>query len=342
MKKGSQKNNIIELKGFKGILWVGDPHLWSKNPGSRLAQENFMEVVLDKISQSIEIAIRDNLYLIFAGDLFDDCNENSIELTTKIIRLLKSYKNRAGYPAATVEGNHEKKQTKYTDDVITRLLQEADLLYTMEENGIWGELTIEDFTLEIGSTPYGEKIPSKINRKEKVDCVMWLTHHNLDFGETYPGVELVKEIEGVDILINGHIHKLKKPIRKGKMIAYNPGNITRLSIDCKDHIPQVWKWYPESPTDIVPETLKYKKDVFRNKESLVKLNQENTLQLQKLDDTKISKFVQELQSFDNRQDEQTSDGTLLKEKIELFGKVKEAPTELVEFITDLLKDNNED
>ena len=328
---------ILTLKGYSGILWVGDPHLWSRKPGSRLATEDFLSTVLGKIEQAVDIAIEHNLYLIFAGDLFDDDKEQDITLLTRLTRILSKAKKKLKNPVATVEGNHEKTQVKYTDSVATRLLQEADLLLTMEKNGLWAKFEMDNKNVYVGSTPYGEKIPDNITRPDDADSVMWLTHHNLGFGDNYPGIEPIKEIKGVDILINGHIHQLKKPIKKGDMVAFNPGNITRLSIDCIDHIPQVWKWTPENSKKLEPITLKYVEKVFKNRESAIILD-EVTPQMseQNLSSNQIRQVVQELQNLNANREEKSDDVAIMKAKIEIFGKAKNATPDMIDFLKSLV------
>ena len=54
---------MIKLKNYKGLLFVGDPHVWSKNPGTRL-DKSYLETCLDKINQAVQIATEKELYLI--------------------------------------------------------------------------------------------------------------------------------------------------------------------------------------------------------------------------------------------------------------------------------------
>lgn len=80
--------------------------------------------------------------------------------------------------------------------------------------------------------------------KLDVDDVVWLTHHDLAFDGAYPNSLPLHNIDGVSLLVNGHIHGTKKPVLVGQTAHYNPGNITRLSIDMAEHIPSFWVWTP--------------------------------------------------------------------------------------------------
>lgn len=317
---------MIKLKGYKGFLFVGDPHLWSKKPGKRL-DSDFTAVVLDKIDQAVKIAIAQNLYLIFLGDLFDKSDECNIGMLTKLTRILKQH-NEA---YATVEGNHERQQVSITDEVALALMSEAGIIKVMEKNGWWGSLQIGEKHVLLGSTPNSSKIPREVTLpkgfEDKNPFVIWLTHHNLGFGDTYPGVEEIHEIRGVDVLINGHIHQTKKPVIKGMMKAYNPGNITRVSKDCAEHIPAVWKWTPEQGREIEPIPLIYKKSIFMI-ENQIKV--EVDIPVVSVDMTPQQKlmFVEGLEEQLNQDHVKTDDGEELKIQIKAMAKALDSTEEI--------------
>jgi hypothetical protein len=333
---------MIKLEGYDGILFVGDPHLWSKKPGQRL-DSNFTNVVLDKVDQAVKIAIKENLYLVFLGDLFQDDKENNVELITKITRILKPLKKRDA--AATVEGNHEKTQVTVTDDVALGLLKESDTIHIMEKNDWWGTMDIKGKKVLIGSTPYGLEIPKAVklpnNVKGEVFCI-WLTHHNLAFGDTYPGVQFLHEIKGVDMLVNGHIHKTKKPIKIGKMLAHNPGNITRWSKDCADHIPAVWKWLPEQGQELEPIPLIYSKNVFNMaKDSIDVEVKESELEEGEVTPLQKLRFVENLEyqiSQINHDANKTDDGYDLKLQVEAMSVALNTSEQLKSTVLDILNE----
>src|SRR5262249_61550792 len=71
--------------------------------------------------------------------------------------------------------------------------------------------------------------PSEIVPDETVPLVLWLTHHDVRF----PGYEEVgrfvpREIPGVVIVINGHIHRPLADVVAGTTTWVNPGNIARV------------------------------------------------------------------------------------------------------------------
>ena len=328
---------MYSLTKYKGILFVGDPHLWSLKPGKRL-DENFSITILNKIEQAVEIAKKENLYLIFLGDLFHKENESNISMLTKLTRILK----RLQEAPATVEGNHEKSQTKLSDDVALSLLRESEVIRPMEKNALWGSILIDNVTYYIGATPYGEKIPSNVELPKNApdnSHIIWLTHHDLDFGDTYPGAVAIKEIKGVSMLVNGHIHKTKKPITLGKMKAHNPGNISRLSIDCVDHVPSVWKWTPELEFDLEPIPLVYEKNIFNLIGRQIEVEVAPSQVAEEITIQQTSQFVDKMEeTFLNQDPSKTDDGSHVKDNIIALAKVMNLDKDFTKDILDLLED----
>lgn len=333
--------NLLEINNYKGILFIGDPHLWSKCPGKRI-DKDFTSTVLDKINQAIDIAIRENLYVIILGDLFHTDYENNIEMLTKLVRILK----KLPLPCSSIEGNHEKSQLKLSDDVAMSLLREANVVYTLEENDFAIKMNIEEFTVWIGSTPYGSKIPENVTIKNnlKKDFVIWLTHENLDFGESYPGVIQIKEIKGCNMLVNGHIHKTKKSKLVGKMLAHNPGNITRLSTDCCDHIPSVWKWIPNQGQEIEPIPLNFNKEVFNLVGKQIEIEIAPSLVTEELTTKQTSKFVEKMEQQLLEEQHKTDDGEHIKNSIKALALAMQLESDftndLIEMVEETLKEEN--
>lgn len=335
----AKHKNTTEIKHFhdyEGVLFIGDPHAWSKAPGKRLDEAIFSQVVLHKLEQSINIAIKNNLYVVILGDLFHVDNENNINLLTKMIRIFNKLRD----PLVSVEGNHEKKELNLTDDVALTMLREAGVINTMEHNSLYGCVHLKNGKkVYIGGTPYGMIIPNKVSLpKEEEDQstpIIWTSHHDLDFGDTYPGVIPVPEIHGAFMLVNGHIHKTKPPVKVGKTKAHNPGNITRLSIDCKDHVPAVWMWKPELLDELEPIALNYEKHVFNLIGKQIEVVAPKQVVAQDLETTVTSKFVEKMKERAIKNDfRQTSDGVFIKETIKALG---ESMGTAPDFIEELLE-----
>lgn len=311
---------MLKFKNYKGFGFIGDPHIWSKKPGFR-TDLNFPATVLNKLEQCFKLCKEHNVYPIILGDLFHTDKECDIDLLTKLTRLLHTLPE----PCATVEGNHEKSQTKLSDDVAITMLRESKSIYTIEKDGLWAVFEIEGQNVLVCSTPYGTPIPTKFEKPEKYkdSKVIWLTHHDLDFGETYPGVIPIHEIENVDMLVNGHIHKTKDSKKVGNMMAHNPGNITRLSTDCADHIPSLWIWTPEQEFNLKRIPLQFEKVVFFKPSEQIVVEKATQI-VDELKPEDISKFVTEMELSSQTQDhQQTDDGAHIKNSILALAKAKE-------------------
>ena len=75
---------------------------------------------------------------------------------------------------------------------------------------------------------------------------LWLTHHNIQFPEFIDRAYSIKELPGIDWLINGHIHRPQPTITKGQTTWANPGNITRLTFTHRSMVrePGAAMWTP--------------------------------------------------------------------------------------------------
>lgn len=232
-----------------GILFIGDPHCWSKKPGRR-RDSNFSDTVLGKIEQASKICVKKNLFPIFLGDLFHKDDEHDITMLVKISRILKKFP----YGAIIIDGNHDKKDATLNDSNALTLLDVNDRIKIINGSNPYGVLELKHnkaiHKVIIGGSSYGEHIPSNYKeafgeeRREDIDTALWLTHEDLDFDGSYFGAIPIRPISDVEMVVNGHIHATKKPVKSGETVYYNPGNITRLSIDQIDHVPSVWEWNP--------------------------------------------------------------------------------------------------
>lgn len=311
---------MLEFNKYNGILFVGDPHVWSKTPDKRL--DDYTATILRKMDDAVHIALKHNLYMIILGDLFHKKEENNIDMLTKLTRILRKLPE----PCATVEGNHEKSQTKLSDDVALSLLREAGVIYTMEKNGLWGKFNFKDGnSCYVGATPYGEKIPSKVElpakEPNKALPIVWLTHHDLDFGSTYPGAVEIKEIQGASMLVNGHIHGTKRSLTYGNMRAHNPGNISRLSTDMEDHVPAVWKWEMKNGFEIESIVLDHQKGMFNIIGKQIEVPKLPELVEEVITPQQISLFVEKMEQQSSIYDPgQTDEGVHVKEGIKALGK----------------------
>lgn len=255
------------FKQYAGLLFIGDPHLWSRKP-ERRRDVSFQDTVLNKLMQAADIARKENLYVVILGDLFHDDRDRDTEMLVKLTRVLQAMGDDL---AVTLVGNHEKSQQVLTDDTALALLRESNTILTIEKTQVFAKFLIDGKTFYLGGTPYGQKIPQdaravlpKSERDKKEGEMIWITHHDLAFEKTYPGAVKPPEIEQCFLAVNGHVHDEQKPIEVGKTCWWNPGNITRLSVDCAKQVPKVWKWTPAQGNQLEGIPLVYQENIFND------------------------------------------------------------------------------
>lgn len=330
---------IYNFENYDGFLFVGDPHLASYTPGKRL-DVNFTDTVLDKLEQAVNLCITYNLYMIILGDLFDDDEDKDTLMLTKLIRVLKKLPQ----PPLTIIGNHEKTQHKLTEDTFVAVLREAGVLYTIEKNSYWGRFKINNEHFYVGGTPYGFEIPNDVTGlidktlTEIVSYTIWITHHDLAIGTYYPGCLPPKEIKGCDIVVNGHDHSTKDPVIVGQTMYFNPGNISRMTIDKKDHVPQVWAWWPKDKRKLEPFPLKYKADSFNltGKQVIVPEKKLSAKEEEKQE----SKFLQLLEQTanDSNNENLTTDAEIVEKNITTLSTILSIDPEITQELIDIAKD----
>lgn len=310
-------NEIINLDYISGLLYVGDPHLSSRKPGTR-NDENFTQTILDKLSLVVQIANDNNAVIIILGDLFDRENDADGKtgrlLLTRLIKILKLAK----YPVFVLTGNHDKSENDLTEDTTLAALHEAGVIVAITESGIFLTGSIENsglhFPFALGGTPHGQSIPldiredlSKLPNVPEISA--WITHEDMAFDGAYPGSIELSEIIGCNIVVNGHMHLTKQPIQEGMTKWCNPGNITRQSKDCVDHVPSVWLMTGSPELEQIP--LKFRHHIFSSLLSIVDEEKEGAIEVSSV--PLESAFVEMLKLS---QDIKTEDGSLLMQDIQ--------------------------
>jgi hypothetical protein len=251
-----KNHNDLPTRGF---LFIGDPHLWSRQPGRRL-DASFLDTVLGKMEWAAELANNLGLQPLILGDLLHADRDQDTRMMVRLARALKKFKRKP----MTLLGNHERDELQLTERNPLMLLQETDQIEVLGQSGAWGVINISNLSGEnkrvlVGGTPYGMPIPTslaelagltetathnEILSSFGVDEIVWLTHEDLAFDSAYPGSQPIHSICGAGLAVNGHMHKTSRPYWTDGTIWHNPGNITRMSVDLADHKPSVWEWNP--------------------------------------------------------------------------------------------------
>ncbi len=143
-------------------------------------------------------------------------------------------------------GNHDVHYNpELTDDDSFSLLVKARRIRLVSEESPWRG-TIGGRTVLVGGSSYRQTIPERLPAAEATvgdgaPLVIWLTHHDINIPGYDEGWIKPHEIEGVDMLINGHIHRRLDSIQAGKTLWVTPGNISRRarSDASRAHVPAV-------------------------------------------------------------------------------------------------------
>lgn len=231
--------------GFKGLLIFGDPHLEGRQPNFR--KDDYPEVVLGKIEFCLDYCRQHQLLPVCLGDLFDKPRDNPNWLMGRLIEMTQQT------PIVGIFGNHDCAQPQLTDDDSLSILVKSGGYQMVSSGDFWtGE--INGRRLVVAGSSYRHTVPKTFDprlvptvseKKSPANAqpplVIWLTHHDIDFKGYDSGRFSAHEIENVDVLVNGHIHRRLDPIVAGKTTWINPGNISRRtrSESNQAHVPKV-------------------------------------------------------------------------------------------------------
>lgn len=219
--------------GVRGLLFIGDPHLEARIPGFR--KDDYPRVALEKFRWCLEHARRQELQPILLGDLFQLPQDNPNWLIAEIIDAIDQ-------PLPAIYGNHDVRENALKpNDSINILFSGGHLRRLSAADPL--RVSIADYQVLIGGSAWGEQLPREFAcEAPSPDLTVWVTHHDI----LIPGYEesgriRPKELPGIDLVINGHIHRRLDPLSKGATHWITTGNITRRarSDASRDHIPAI-------------------------------------------------------------------------------------------------------
>ena len=221
------------LSSFQGLLFIGDPHLEARIPGFR--KDNYPHVALQKFRWCLRYAREHQLQPILLGDLFQLPQDTPNWLLSAIIDSIDE-------PLPAIYGNHDVRENSLKPHDSIHVLFAGGHLKQLSAESPWigtvgGQQTV------VGGTAWGNRIPKEfVSDCVAADLVVWVTHHDIfipgyeEAGRVRPG-----EISGIDLVVNGHIHRRLQPVSKGGTHWVTAGNITRRarSDASREHIPAV-------------------------------------------------------------------------------------------------------
>jgi hypothetical protein len=223
------------IESYQGLLIIGDPHVESRIPDFR--KDNYPRVMLDKISWCLSYAREHNLLSIFLGDIFHLPRDNANWLLGELMVLF--HRGVIG-----IYGNHDVRQNELTEDDSLDVLVKAGKYQILNEKNPWrGEINGQ--SVVIGGTSWGKMLPRHFNPDGKDNSlVFWMAHHDVKvLGYEDQGHFDPSEILGINVVINGHIHRRLENTQIGSTLWITPGNIARRARNdaTKYHVPSVLK-----------------------------------------------------------------------------------------------------
>ena len=312
-----------------GLLFVGDPHITGRKPGRR-KDKDFGDTVLRKIEEIVDIANERNLLIVFLGDMFDRPYEEDESLKVRCIRAFR----RAKHKPVGIDGNHDKKSSLLTDRDTLKILIEGGHIDIATSARALVRAKIGDLEVGLGGSPHGFEIPEDAGERfPGASGVVWLTHEDMAFEGAYPGAKDLYEVPGVSLVVNGHMHLTKKPRTVGSTMWFNPGNITRMAVDAKDHVPAVWQFDPVGGIQQIELT--HQKDIFDLTGRLIDSVSPGEVASVPMEGEPESAFVEMLRAERSTDIEQTMDGSALLEEVQAVFAAEDTPDDVRALILQL-------
>ncbi len=206
---------------YCGLLAIGDPHLASRVPGFR--KDDYPRAVLDKLHWCLDYAREQYLLPCLLGDLFNWSRDNANWLLGELLGLLTS-------ETLGIWGNHDCSEASLGVNDSLSVIVQGSRLQLLDETTTWsGEMNGR--RVIVGGTSWGQRVPRTFESgsAEAPALVVWLTHHDILFpGYEESGRFKPFEIPGIDVVINGHIHRPLADVVQGQTTWLNPGSIARV------------------------------------------------------------------------------------------------------------------
>ena len=209
-------------------MFVCDPHLTDVPPASRSGM--YLEHIQSKLLFIFgEARSRGVTEIIFTGDIFHKRTFQNYELVNRLIRFLDAWKR--CFKCWSIIGNHDVslRTLSIEGQPIDNLFASGALSYIPPRGINFGEVVVygRDFRRQQTVDYF------KASSVDYVATVM-VTHANLlPTGHSFYGdfINYDKLDPGVDLLINGHLHKGYESIQVGRTMYVCPGSIARVSRD---------------------------------------------------------------------------------------------------------------
>ena len=259
------------------ILLVGDLHARADKPEKR-TDDNFMETVLNKLGQILDIATKhDCINILQAGDWHNSYSPDKLLIAKELDLLHDFYGN-----ITIIHGQHDLRYHNQSsaNNSALRILETTGNFQAIEGKRCLGDC------INIYATPYGKK-PMTEPEEGKFNILMSHVmvqdkplYINQDF---ISPAEYMSEYPGFDLYFVGDIHTPFVSKRKGSLMI-NAGSVLRQSIDQKDYKPKV-VLFDTDTREYEDIYLDVKPDVFDLSQISVKKENKFTGMIDKLKET---------------------------------------------------------
>jgi hypothetical protein len=207
------------LSEYAGILTIGDPHLASRTLDFR--RDDYGRTSLRKLVWCLEYSRDHALLPVFLGDLFHYARDNANWLLGEILAAFSTRE------VVGIYGNHDCRENTLGPDDSLSVLVSAGHYRLLSTEAPWrGRVGGVDVTL-IGVS-WGCPLPNA--GPEDGSRTLLVTHHDVRFAGYEEGGRFdAREIPGIELVVNGHIHRRLDERQVGGTLWINPGNICRVS-----------------------------------------------------------------------------------------------------------------
>lgn len=323
------------IRGYKGFLFIGDTHI-AVRPGRRV--DDYATAILGKLSRAAQIARELNLIPVHLGDLFHRARENDLPLISRTAEVLREFDmpvEMQGQGLPVVLGSHDPVETRLTDKDALKLLAGFGLVMPMQQQGKVLTAEFDGVLVNLWVTPAGVMVPKSIEADADTRNIM-VTHHDFDFQGPYPGAHELHEIEGCDLMVNGHMHKATPMVLKGRTACHNPGSLARVKRDERNHKPVVSVWTPAHGLSLESVPIPHAENVFDLTGAEVFAADPKDLKASLPKGLRLSSFAAKLRSADALEAGRTDDGSIMVETLDSYFKMFEKPDNLKRYLTGLL------
>ena len=251
----------MDNRSYVGVLFIGDPHMAGAALGFR--KDAYPQVILRKLKWCLDYARIERLLPALLGDLFEFPRDNANWLLGELFLLL------AQHEVIGIYGNHDVHENQIGDDDSLSVLAKGGVIRLLDNDHPWQGI-MAGRSVIVGGTAWGQWLPDSYDCElgtSATPLVFWMAHHDVKVpGYEEQGRLGAKEIHGIELVVNGHIHRRLVEHRVGNTLWITPGNISRTkrSDVSREHVPAVlrvdvgaagwqhqWVVVPHEPFDSV-------------------------------------------------------------------------------------------